>query len=97
LIGRLTRLEDDLPYFLGRVVDERGAVVRRNLVQTGDDCLADDEMEVVVERRVVDVDRILACRKTRVLGVQGHAVRVEQRDVRLVVDLGSQHRERRRA
>jgi hypothetical protein len=43
------------------------------------------------------VDRILACRKTRVLGVQGHAVRVEQRDVRLVVDLGSQHRERRRA
>jgi hypothetical protein len=97
LIGGLTRLENDLPNLLGSVIDERRAVVRRDLVQTGDERPAEDEVEVVVERRVVDVDRVLACRKTGVLRVQERAVRVEQRDVRLVVDLGSQHRERWRA
>jgi hypothetical protein len=50
-------------------------------------------MEIVVDRRVVDVDRVLARGETGVLLVEGHALRVEQRDVRLVVDLGSQHKE----
>ena len=80
MIGRLARLEEDLPNLLGSVIDERQAVGRRNMVQAGDERRA-EEMEVVVERRVVDVNRVGACRETGVLRVQWHAVRVEQRDL----------------
>ena len=77
------------PNLLGSAFDVRGAVGRRNLVQTGDECGA-EEVEVVDAVGSLTWTAYQAFRKTGVILVQRHPVRVEELDLRRVVDLGSQ-------